>query len=92
MKTGTRIYYTGDMANVSDFGAITRIIEADKFAPLRYDIKMDDGRVFRQVYDLSFAPGAGRRFMTEAEYLADRAIKISQMEAAYKRLQSNNQL
>tara|TARA_R110002020_G_scaffold288114_1_gene503587 strand:- start:575 stop:823 length:249 start_codon:yes stop_codon:yes gene_type:complete len=44
MKKGTKIYYTGDMANIEGFGTVTRAYE-DKWGKW-VDIKMDDGRDF----------------------------------------------
>lgn len=70
---GTRIYYTGDMANASDHGMITAERPANRFAPLSYDITLDDGRTFKGVWAIAFDPGPGRRFWTDAEYEADRA-------------------
>ena len=44
MNKGTRIYYTGDMANREGFGTVTRAYE-DKWGKW-VDLKMDDNRDF----------------------------------------------
>ena len=87
MDLGQRIYYTGDMANAEDFGTIIAVREPNKYAPLSYDIRLDDGRLFKGVWDLSFQPSPGRRFWPLDEWEADRQKRIEAMKADMKRLQ-----
>lgn len=84
MEKGTRIYYTGDRANWEDSGTITAVRQPTKYSPLAYDIKLDDGRVFNGVYDLSFNPGSGCRFWPLDEWEADRQKRIKAMQERMK--------
>ena len=70
MPTGTRFYYTGDMANIEGEGSISRVINSPRWG-ISYDLVFDDGRLSRGVLPLSFEPGSGRRFwpLDEWEYL-----------------------
>lgn len=80
LNQGTRIYYTGDMANIEDFGSIVKINPPSRFATHgTIDMKLDDGREINGIYPSAFDPGPGRRFMTEAENKANRAASIKQM-------------
>ena len=75
-KPGTRIYYTGDMANIEDYGTITKFHEPTKYAPQRMDIELDDGRIFPQIYCTHFLPGVGRRFWLADDYKKEQDKKI----------------
>ena len=79
-QPGDRIYYTGDMANLPDEGIITKRREPNRFAPVSYDIHLDDGRELRGIYYLSFNPGSGRRFWLLSEYREDRECRIKEMK------------
>ncbi len=83
-ETGDRVYYTGDMANASGFGVIIKKRPADRFAPVSYDIHLDDERVFKGVYHLSFETSPGRRFWLKSEWDADRKLKMDAFLARYK--------
>lgn len=86
LKLGTRIYYTGDRANIDGFGAITG--EKHGQLEISLDAQPSDygeeysvpARVF-YVPPVAFEPGPGRRFITFAEYEAERAEKIRQFKA-----------
>ena len=78
--TGDRVYYTGDMANLPSEGIIVKKRPADRFAPISYDIHLDDGREIRGLYYLSFEPGPGRRFWLLSEWEADRQEKFCQFQ------------
>ena len=84
-QAGDRIYYTGDMANIPDKGIIIKRREPNRFAPVSYDIHLDDGRELRGIYHLSFT-GAGRRFWLLSEWQADREAKIKQMQDRMRQL------
>jgi len=69
LQTGTRIYYRGDMANIEDFGTITKSY-ADKWGDF-YDITLDDGRTFKgifkiMVHDIDSGNGSTRFVTLEA--------------------------
>jgi len=70
LKEGTRIYYTGDMANEEGFGVITSQ-QQDKFGVF-VNLKMDDGREFNQLTPANFSDKylghCGSRFVTEEAY------------------------
>lgn len=75
LTAGTRIYYTGDMANASGNGQIDRIDDG------YCDMHLDDGRSFRMVPLCAFKPAPGRRFIVLAEHLAQRKAAIEDMKA-----------
>lgn len=85
-SSGTRVYYTGDMANMEGAGVITRFIPAGKYAPDTVDIQLDDGRKIGGLWVLSFSPGSGRRFWLESEWQAKRKMDIERMTAYMKQL------
>lgn len=64
LTAGTRIYYTGDMANLSGEGVVSKVI-ADRSGAF-YDITLDDGRVFRFVMHVAFAARPGCRWQVRA--------------------------
>jgi hypothetical protein len=78
MKEGDRYYYTGDMANASDFGVITKIT-SDKWGT-RFWGKLDDGREQKAVTILVFEKGVGQRFKTIEQYNQERAEQFKKME------------
>ena len=74
LKKGTEIYYSGDMANKGGFGVVTKRYW-DKYGN-HVDIKMDDGREFKQIYVSAFSREylghGGTRFVTKEAYLKQR--------------------
>jgi hypothetical protein len=94
LEAGTRIYYTGDMANASGFGTITKIRLCDWYG-FTYDVTIDaipckfgydiEERQFLGVHLASFQPSPGRRFWTKSLYEEDRIEKIAEMKASYER-------
>lgn len=90
LNLGTRIYYTGDAANIDGFGEIVAVNPPSRFAPGgTFDVRMDDGREFRQLFPASFKPSPGRRFIPEAEYRAEREAGIAALEQAVKTSREN---
>jgi hypothetical protein len=86
LQVGVRIYYTGDMANPSGHGVITRRHEPNKWGYQQVDIQLDDGgHLWRGVMLGSFQPAPGRRFWLETDWQADRDAKIAAMRAEYER-------
>lgn len=81
LLAGTRIYYTGDMANASGIGQV------DKIDGNYCDMHLDDGRAFRLVPICAFQPSPGRRFMTLAEHKAQHEAGIAQMKARIVEMQ-----
>lgn len=79
LKTGERIYYTGDMANHSGLGTITKRWHDTKWNYRLVNIAMDDGREINGIHDLSFQPGPGRRFWLAEDYEAMRQQRIAEM-------------
>lgn len=77
---GTRIYYTGDMANQPDDGTITRLVPANKYGGASVDIDFDEGNN-RNVTLLGFAPGPGRRFWLQDDWIQERATKLRESQA-----------
>jgi len=86
-KIGTRIYYTGDQANIEDYGTVTKFNDPTKYSPQTVDIKLDDGRVFKMIYLSAFTNGPGQRFYLATDW--DR-IKKDRLEAFMKSRQLNN--
>jgi hypothetical protein len=70
LEKGTRIYYTGDMANDGGCGIITSQ-QQDKFGVF-VNLKMDDGREFNGLTLANFSDEylghCGIRFVTEKAY------------------------
>lgn len=85
MPKGTRVYYTGDMANIEAEGTICRVNPAGTWG-MSYDIVFDDGRLFRGVNPLSFEAGPGRRFWPLDEWMEHRQQRIEAMQQRYKEL------
>jgi hypothetical protein len=68
LTAGTRIHYTGDMANDPGDGSVTAVT---------------DGRIFRMTPHVSCVfNGPGRRFWIMSEYQAKRAAEIAKYTAA----------
>ena len=78
LKKGTRIYYTGDYANIPDFGTITEMYQ-DKWGQF-ITVELDDGRVFKGVYLHDFDPAPGRRMIPEQEYREERARQLAALQ------------
>ena len=89
LAIGTRIYYTGDMANASGFGEVTDKKPADRYAPDQLQITMEDDRSF-WIYSMSVSDHyngtCATRFVTEAAYLAYREERMAAMQEEYRRM------
>jgi len=82
LQEGVRIYYTGDMANSSDHGVITKRHPIDpKWGYRKVDILLDDGRIQRGIHCTNFQPAPGRRFWLEMDWQADRERRIAEFKA-----------
>lgn len=82
---GTRIYYTGDMANLEGFGTVTDRKEDPRFAA-QVEVTMDDGRKL-WIYPIGIADRyeghGGTRFVTEAAYREWKAARLRRMVAEF---------
>ncbi len=86
-QVGDRIYYTGDVANHPSKGVIIKRNEPDRFAPVNYDIWLDeDKHISRGIYHLSFTLGPGQRFWLLSEWEADQQERITQSIATMKQV------
>jgi hypothetical protein len=85
---GTEIYYTGDMANLDGRGAVVAHRLSSNWGD-SLDIRLDDGREMRAVQMSNFS-GPGRRFITWADYQAEREARIEEMRAQYARIVENS--
>lgn len=77
LEIGTKIYYSGDMANPDGFGEVIAIRPATKWSSEHFVILMDDERV-KTVPESNFAKGPGQRFHFEEEWQAQRRAMIQQ--------------
>lgn len=71
---GLKIYYTGDMANVSGFGKVTAVTKDNTL-----NIELSDGRCFYNISPSVLTPALGRRFIPRAEYDAQRKADIERI-------------
>lgn len=86
---GTKIYYTGDMANGSGFF----VVSAHRPGNYGHTIELretgdtygDEPRTFRGLMLSSFQPGPGRRFELHSEWKAEREAKIAAFAAAVRK-------
>lgn len=80
LTAGTKIYYTGDIANQSEFGEVTRQY-TDKWGQW-VDIVLDDGRECLGISPSNFN-GIGSRFQLRSEYDRERQEKIAAMNSRF---------
>ncbi len=85
MKTGDRIYYTGDLANCESEGTITACNPATKYSGESVDIQFDQPRfendkMTSRVDVMNFNPGPGRRFWILEEWETDRRERWKAMQ------------
>lgn len=85
ITTGTSIYYTGDMANASGFGIVSRVL-SDKWGRF-VDIAMHDGRekvrIPVSMIGNKYEGHCGTRFVTREAYEAWRSDRIAESRAKY---------
>lgn len=68
IQIGTRVYYTGDMANLPSLGTVTKYYERGKYNPEAVEITFDeerfegDTKVSRMVPLVCFGNAPGDRF------------------------------
>ena len=79
---GTKIYYTGDMANLPADGEIVKV-HGNPFYPILYDISLDNGvekRIARNISPVHLEKSPGRRFIIMSEYEEERNERIKQLQ------------
>jgi hypothetical protein len=81
---GTKIYYTGDVANQPLWGEVESHGGGNGNPPYM-NLRMENGEKFMGIFPSHFSPSPGRRFMLKEEYDADRAARIKEFRAAHKR-------
>ena len=87
VEVGDRIYYTGDMANPSDWGTVTVVHGPDRWnSKGSFELKHDSDHHISHLNHLNLSTGPGLRFITEKAYYETRARKIAQSQAEYRRL------
>ena len=88
---GTKIWYTGDMANHSGAGVVESIRENTIGRSMNVVIKGEydrfteswtKDRKFQGLTMAHFSPGPGRRFWTRTEWEEDRAVKLAALRQA----------
>lgn len=86
LQIGTRVYYTGDMANCEGYGNVVATYVAPKGSPetFAFDVLFDDGRTFARLSLHNFTPGPGRRFWIASEWDADRQRRLEAMRREYR--------
>lgn len=80
ITVGTRVHYTGDMANLGGDGLVVAVHPNSSYGHT-FEIVMDDGRHMPLVMPFSFEARPGRRFKTMAEHDPNRvnprkAVKV----------------
>jgi hypothetical protein len=75
LMVGTKIFYTGDMANLAAFGVIVEV-KSNQFYSVFYRIKYEDGHENNCVLPASFEDAPGKRFWVRSEYNEDRRQKL----------------
>ena len=87
LTVGTRIYYTGDMANMSSYGTITETRDATRYGPAYVSILYDEPRFEGDTLHSSkiplclFSPSPGRRFYLAEEWDSLRAESLAKFYA-----------
>jgi len=82
LAAGTRIHYTGDMANSEGTFVVSSVKPCD-FYGVTFDLREvgdcygDEPRVIKSLHLSSFQTGPGRRFIPYEEYKADREARMS---------------
>jgi hypothetical protein len=80
MKLGDKIYYTGDCANIEGIGEIIKVNPPDCCGGETYDVKFEDGRIFKRLYPQLFDTSPGRRFWPLQEWQEGRQRRIEAMK------------
>lgn len=83
LKIGTKVFYTGDQANIEGLGEIVEV-KQDQWYPVFYKIALEDGRIWNHTMPSAFE-GSGKRFWVLEEY---NEYRNKQMEALQKHLKS----
>lgn len=87
-EIGQKFYYTGDMANDSDFGEITEVHPPTKYTQLRYTVLFDSGKT-RIVDHFAFNVSPGQRFKTIEQYNRENADKTQYLNNLFQKIGSS---
>lgn len=92
LEPGTRVYYTGDMANIPAVGTIVEIVRDARFGD-DYRITWDqtdgnEGKPDSLIAPVQFRPGPGRRFSTLAEEQAKHEKAMASLRATMAQVRS----
>ncbi len=86
IEKGTRVYYTGDMANFPSYGTVLRCYSATRYTPETVDIAFDEQtfegdvmRVARRVPVSNFSAGPGCRFWLARDWDARKRAVLAQL-------------
>lgn len=85
LPIGQKFYYTGDMANSSDFGEILEVQLPTKYTQLRYKCSFENGKE-RIVEHSSFVKSIGQRFKTMEQYNEERKIAMDRLYSQFPHL------
>lgn len=77
LPVGTRVIYTGDMANHAGRGSVVAVT-SNRWSPCQYDLLMEDGREMKAIQPSNF-DGPGRRFILQSEYDEQRRAFVAQL-------------
>ena len=91
LPIGTRIYYTGDMANPDGYGVVVAHRPASRWSAVSVDQRIVDGRDILAIQPHEFDLSPGRRFLTRTEHDARRAAAIAQMQTEYEARQARQE-
>ena len=83
LTIGTRVYYTGDIANDDGFGVVTEIMPATKYGPEVAVMHLDDGRelsTYAMSIEAIYNGHCGTKFVTEAAYKVYREAKLAELQ------------
>jgi hypothetical protein len=86
ISEGVRLYYTGDMANHSGFGTVSKAWFDPKWGYHNIEVTMDDGRPNFCIELSGLQPGPGRHFWLASDYEADRQQRIAEAQAQWAHL------
>ena len=84
MLEGTKIFYTGDMANGEGYGHIVKAYSNQIYSEV-YDIEMNDGRKFPALTAANFSKGPGQRFHIASDYDREKTRRLEAFKKKFAR-------
>lgn len=83
LKVGTKMFYTGDIANAPGTGEII-LVHSNDFYPILYNIELNEHegekRIFRNITPNALEKSPGRRFILKSEYEDERQKRIEELQ------------